>query len=101
VQGMLEAGRGAALLAFCIWLWRDSPLAPAIGATSSRDFFLRISTLRDGPPVPLAPIVMLVVLSAGLTACGLIGRGLWNLIAGAPRLYVEPHTPPGAASSAM
>ena len=101
LNGLLDAVRGAALLTFCIWLWNESPLAPAIGAMTRPEFAHRMSELRDAPPLPLAPIVTLVVLSVGLTALVRMLAGLWNLAFGGPGdyAYAPPHS--GVSNSAM
>jgi hypothetical protein len=93
LQGLLEAGKGAALLTFCVWIWTASPLAAAVGVISRPEFAARMSMLRQSPPLPVEPIATIVVLSVGFTACALIGRGLWSLVFGAPAGYREmpPH----------
>jgi hypothetical protein len=93
LQGLLEAGKGVALLTFCIWIWTASPLASAVGVMSRPEFAARMSMLRQSPPLPVEPVATIVVLSVGFTACALIGRGLWSLVFGAPAGYREmpPH----------
>jgi hypothetical protein len=100
LQGLLEAARGSALLGFCIWLWTASPLAAAIAVARPADFFQRMATLQESPPLPLEPIATLVILSVGLTAWGLIGRGLWSLVFGGPPAYAGAPAPPGLWNSA-
>ena len=101
LNGLLEAVRGASLLTFCIWLWSASPLAPAIGAMSRPEFAHRMSELRNAPPLPLAPIVTLVVLSAGLTALIRMLTGLWSLASGGPPAYAYEPPQGGVSGSAM
>lgn len=101
LNGLLEAVRGAALLYFCIWLWSASPLAPAIGAMTRPEFAQRMSELRSAPPLPLAPIVTLVVLSVGFTALIRMLMGLLNLASGGPPAYAYDPRQGGVSNSAM
>ncbi|MGZ6037063.1 MAG: HAAS signaling domain-containing protein [Phenylobacterium sp.] len=101
LNGLLDAIRGGALLAFCLWLWNASPLAPAIGAMTRPEFAHRMSQLRDAPPLPLAPIVTLIVLSVGLTALIRMLMGLWSLAFGGPADYAYGPPHGGISNSAM
>ncbi|HLZ73502.1 HAAS signaling domain-containing protein [Phenylobacterium sp.] len=95
LNGLLEAVRGGALLTFCLWLWNASPLASAIGAANGHEFAQRMAMLRDAPPLPLAPIVTLVVLSVGLTALIRMLTGLWNLAFGGMHDHAYGPSPGG------
>ncbi|HEX5262640.1 MAG TPA: hypothetical protein VFW13_03885, partial [Phenylobacterium sp.] len=94
VQGALEAARGVALLGFCAWLWTLSPLARAIAVRTPGEFIQQMAMFGGTPPLPLEPIVTIVVLSMAFAACGLILRGLLNLIFGHPPAYAAA-PPPG------
>ena len=101
LNGLLDAIRGGALLAFCLWLWNASSLAPAIGAATRPEFAHRMAELRDAPPLPLAPIVTLIVLSVGMTALIRMLMGLWSLTFGGPADYGYAPPPPGMSNSAV
>ncbi len=89
-QGLLDAGRGAALLSFCVWIWTASPLAAAVAVPNGPAFWARMSMLGESPPLPVQPIATIVVVSMGVSACVLIGRGLWSLAFGGPHDYAMP-----------
>ena len=100
LQGLIEAVRGAGLLAFCIWIWTASPLSAAVGVASGPEFFDRLAMFGESPPLPLQPIATIVVVVVGFAACGLIGRGLWSLAFGGPPGYIYAPTPPGVSNTA-
>jgi hypothetical protein len=100
LQGLLEAARGSALLAFVVWIWTTSPLASAVGVMSRPEFAQRMAMLRQTPPLPVEPIATIVAISVGFTAALLIFRGLWRLAFGGPHDYMAA-PPPGMSNSAM
>ena len=91
-QGALQAARGALLLGFCAWLNTASPLAATLGLGSFGDFTQRMAMLAQSPPVPLAPIVTIFVVSLAVSGVLLLLRGLWDLATGgAGREPGRPH----------
>jgi hypothetical protein len=101
LQGLVEAVKGLALLAFCVWLWTLSPLASAIAVADVGEFVGRMVTFSETPPLPLEPIATLIVLGSGFTGFVRILRGLWTLAVGGPPAYPDAMAPRGYPNARM
>ncbi len=85
LRGVTNLAIGGGLLAICAWVWTASPLAAAIQVDSVTGFLIRMRDgFRDGPPVPLAPVITIILACVAFSALLRIVRGLVQLLAPAP-----------------
>ena len=81
LRGVTNLAIGGGLLTICAWVWTASPLAAAIQVDSVTGFLIRMRDgFRDGPPVPLAPIITIFLAGVAFSALCRIVRGLFQLL---------------------
>lgn len=81
LRGLVAILMGAALLAFCIWLWTASPIASAIRVDSLAQLILSLKQdFQNSPPLALAPILTLCLGCMAFGALINIVKGLWEML---------------------
>lgn len=81
LRGLFDILMGAAMLAFCIWIWTASPIVSAIRVDSLAQLMLKLKLdFQNGPPLSVTPFLTLLVGGAAFGAVINIVKGLWEMM---------------------